>query len=165
MRILGLDPSLTSTGWALIENGKLIRCGTIKTKAKDGDFITRLRIINYRLISEAITGAFADFAAIEDVFVNRRNIKTSIQLAKLHGSMLSTIQSSGIYNKIKIYDNRFIKQTITDYGNASKEQVMKMVKIMAGYTGKSDDIADAIAVALTCEREIREKTMMRGDNK
>jgi crossover junction endodeoxyribonuclease RuvC len=158
MRILGLDPSLTCTGWAIIEDGKVIKSGTIKTSKKDGSFIERINILRYRLIKEAITGSCCNHAAIEDVFVNRRNIKTSIQLAKLHGAMILIVFSSGIpINNIEVYDNRVVKQTITRNGNATKEQVLKMVQLQSGYKGKQLDESDAIAVALTCERKIQSK--------
>lgn len=157
MRTLGIDPSLSSTGWAIVEDGKVIDCGTIKTKAKDG-FVRRLRTIKRELTDKAIHGAFCNYAAIEDVFVNYRNIKTSIQLAKVHGIIISTLQDGGFDDDvIKIYPPSFVKQTITGNGNASKEQVIKMVQIIAGYKGNQSDEADASAVALTCEREIEGK--------
>lgn len=33
--ILGIDPGLASTGWALVANGKLLASGTVKTNPKD----------------------------------------------------------------------------------------------------------------------------------
>jgi len=170
MRILGIDPSLSSTGWAIIENGKVIKSGTIKTSAKDGDFIKRLDKIwlafNF-LLTELCHGKCFNFFAIEDVFINRRNLQVPIQLAKVHGALITTIllkanEAETIAKRIKIYAPRFVKQVITGNGNASKEQVIKMVHLQAGYKGTQLDESDAIAVALTCEREQTNGLIRRG---
>lgn len=152
MRILGIDPSLSSTGWAIVEDGKVVDYGTIKTKVKDGALEERIVYIADK-IWHICSRRVYEHIAIEDVFVNRRNVNTSIKLAKLQGAIIKGIPCDG--TRIKVYAPAFVKQAVTANGNASKEQVMKMVKIMTGYKGKSDDESDAIAVALTCEREIQ----------
>jgi crossover junction endodeoxyribonuclease RuvC len=154
MRILGLDPSLTCTGWAIVENCIVIHSGTIKTKAKQS-LAQRLKIIQSGILEILDMRQEVDYVAIEDVFVNHRNMKTSIQLAKVHGVIIGAVLSIYIDEVIKVYAPRFVKQVVTGNGNASKEQVLKMVKLQSGYKGNQLDESDAIAVALTCEREIK----------
>lgn len=161
MRILGLDPSLSSTGWSIIDGNKVIGAGTFKTKPKHS-FLTRLSYIGSffggfcgSLNSEG--GYQVDCVAVEDVFVNRRNMMTSIKLAKVQGVIIDELFKGFAPELIKIYAPSFVKETVTGSGKADKEQVMKMVKIMTDYKGKSDDESDAIAVALTCERDIQYK--------
>jgi crossover junction endodeoxyribonuclease RuvC len=155
MKILGIDPSLSSTGWAIIEDEKLDWFSSIKTKPKTG-FIKRLESIRCEFKHLIRHSQFKniDYFALEDVFVNRRNMKTPIQLAKVHGIILATILSQWHPSQIKVYTPSFVKQVVTGSGRADKEQVMKMVKLQTDYKGNSDDEADAIAVALTCHRDI-----------
>jgi crossover junction endodeoxyribonuclease RuvC len=160
MRILGIDPSLTCTGWATIENETIITSSTIKTKSKD-DFLYRLHCISsfFKGFCEGMKeiDPYIDYFAIEDVFVNSKNLQTPIKLAKLHGTIVNEIMRAGFENKIKVYAPKFVKQTVTGNGSATKLQVLKMVKLITGYKGKSEDEADAIAVALTCLRDIEYK--------
>jgi crossover junction endodeoxyribonuclease RuvC len=158
MKILGLDPSLSSFGYALVEGKKVITRGTIKTKVKDGSFEDRCEIIDDRLSNIFLAHTF-DMVAIEDVFINRRNYMTSIKLAKVHGIALTNCFRHVVPRKV--YAPSEVKESITGSGRADKEQVMKMVKIMTDYRGNSDDESDAIAVALTCERDINVITKRR----
>lgn len=160
MKILGIDPSLSCTGWSIIEDGKLIECGTIKTKLdkkidKNEAFVKRLYEISVNItrILQSVNGKGIDYVAIEDCFLGR-NVKTLMKLAKVHGIILGAVLERFATERIKVYEPSVIKSAITGIGNASKEQVMKMVKLITKYRGNSDDESDAIAVALTCERDI-----------
>lgn len=156
MRTLGIDPSLSCTGWAVIEDGKVINSGTIKTDAKQ-TFLQRLEYINSQ-VSDVIDRAYIELdvttIAIEDVFVNRKNLQVVIKLAKVQGIIIGAVSKYILPDMIHIYSPAFVKQTITNNGNATKEQVLRMVKIQSGYKGKQLDESDAIAVALTCERDM-----------
>ena len=70
MRILGLDPSLSSTGWGVIEveNNRLryVADGFIKTDPKQPIY-TRLALI-HRTLNEVIETYHPEEAAIEQVF-------------------------------------------------------------------------------------------------
>lgn len=69
MRILGLDTSTTSTGYAVLDNGKLISYGTIKTPTK-ADLLDRIIYIEEK-IKQIIKAKEVEFIVIEDLAVTR----------------------------------------------------------------------------------------------
>ena len=85
--------------------------------------------------------------AVEDLFFFK-NLKTAIKVGQARGVILLT----AVQNKIPVdeFTPLQVKQSITGYGRAEKEQMQKMVPLILGIKGKikSDDAADALAVAL-----------------
>ncbi len=69
MKILGLDTSTTSTGYAVLDNEKLISCGTIKTPKK-ADLLDKIIYIEEH-IKQIIKAKEVDFIVIEDLAVTR----------------------------------------------------------------------------------------------
>ena len=77
-----------------------------------------------------------------------KNVKTGIAVAHARGvTLLTAIKECG---KIFEYTPLQIKQALTGYGRADKNQIQQMVKTMLRLKGipKPDDAADALAVAL-----------------
>jgi crossover junction endodeoxyribonuclease RuvC len=157
MRTLGLDPSFTGFGWAIIDDEKLVTCGTIKTTPKTGEFLDRIKFIK-KEVTEIIELYKPEYVAVEDVYVNMgkiRNMKTTIMLAKLHGAVIDILVDFFSTRNIRVYNNATIKKAICGHGAATKKQVIDMATLQIGYKGKSDDEADAAAAALGCEREVK----------
>lgn len=69
MKILGLDTSTKSTGYAVLDNEKLISCGTIKTPKK-ADLLDKIIYIEEH-IKQIIKAKEVDFIVIEDLAVTR----------------------------------------------------------------------------------------------
>lgn len=69
MKILGLDTSTTSTGYAVLDNEKLISCGTIKTPKK-ADLLDKIIYIEEH-VKQIIKAKEVDFIVIEDLAVTR----------------------------------------------------------------------------------------------
>ena len=96
MRILGLDPSLSSTGWGIVEveNNRLryVADGFIKTDTKL-ELPARLAIIHQKL-GEVIETYKPDEAAIEQVFLNE-NPASTIKLGMARGVV---ILAPALYN-------------------------------------------------------------------
>jgi crossover junction endodeoxyribonuclease RuvC len=154
MRILGIDPSLSSTGWAIVEGKHVVASGTIKTSPKN-DFLVRLNMIDNTINNLFLSREYPNLVAIEDIFVYKgKSLQTPIKIAKVHGVIISRVLSFMTTDGIKIYAPTVVKQVVTGSGRADKDQVMKMVKLQTDYKGKSNDEADAIATALTCMREL-----------
>jgi crossover junction endodeoxyribonuclease RuvC len=89
-----------------------------------------------------------DEIALEELFFNN-NQKTAINVAQARGVILLTcVKECG---RLYEYTPLQIKQAITGYGRADKNQIQQMVKTLLGLKGipKPDDAADALAVALT----------------
>ena len=145
MRILGIDPGYGKLGWSVIEkNQQLVDFGVIETDS-DLTISERLYIIHTKLI-DIIRLHQPDCAAIEKLFfVN--NITTGIDVAKTIGAVILTLRLHNIsYSE---YAPSQIKQAITGYGRADKEQMKFMIKSIFKLKElpSPDDAADALAIA------------------
>lgn len=149
MRILGIDPGLAIVGYGVIEingnNFKPIDYGCILTD-KDMDFPNRLKYI-YQSMNQIIEKYKPDEAAIEELFFNK-NVKTAIDVGHARGVEVLSIINNGL--RIFEYTPLQIKQAVSGYGRADKQQVQEMVKMLLSLKTKPkpDDAADALAVAL-----------------
>lgn len=149
MRILGLDPSLSSTGWGIVEvNGnrlQYIADGFIPTNTKQ-PIEERLNTI-FRTLCEVIKTYNPEEAAIEKTFLNS-NPETSLKLSMARGVV---ILAAG-YHKIPLFEfepNK-VKKALVGVGRAEKTQVETMVKILLpGCSPKNNDSSDALAMAIT----------------
>ena len=149
MRIIGIDPGLASTGWAIIKKSSqptLIDYGCFKTKS-GVDLSTRLQSIHKK--TQKIIKKFSPKAmAIEGLFF-AQNITSAIKVAQAQGVIkLAGKQAAlGVFE----YSPLNIKMAITGYGKADKTQVEFMVKqLLHLKTGiKPNHAADAVAVGLT----------------
>lgn len=149
MRILGLDPSISSTGWGIIdvEGNRLsyVADGFIPTSAKQ-PLSKRLHTIYEEL--QKITNLYKpDEAAIEITFLNT-NAETSLKLSMARGVvyLIPSINNIPLYE----YEPNKIKKSLTGVGKADKSQVEAMVKILLpGCQPKNNDSSDALAIAIT----------------
>ncbi|MFN2223902.1 MAG: crossover junction endodeoxyribonuclease RuvC [Chloroflexota bacterium] len=161
MRILGIDPGTATVGYGLIEetDGQLavVTYGAIVTRPKDGDTARRLQII-YQQLNELIATFEPDVAAVEELFFGR-NITTAISVGQARGVLLLALANAGI--PIAEYSPPKIKESVSGYGNASKQQVQFMVQNMLDLEEmpKPDDAADGLAVALTHYQHYRHEML------
>lgn len=160
VRILGLDPSLSSTGWGVIEteNNRLryVADGFIPTDAKM-PIAERLVIIN-KALCEVIELYRPDEAAIEQVFLNSNAVST-IKLGMARGVVIMVPAMFGV--SVTEYEPNKIKKAVVGVGKAEKTQVETMVRILLpGCQPKNNDSSDALAVAI-CHNSFR-KTRLVG---
>ncbi|PJB17051.1 crossover junction endodeoxyribonuclease RuvC [Candidatus Falkowbacteria bacterium CG_4_9_14_3_um_filter_38_19] len=147
--ILGIDPGIADTGYGVIENnaGKLVCLdyGTIKTSAKL-ELAERLEIISDEL-TKIIKKYHPELLAVEQLFFCK-NVKTALIVGQARGVIIFTAKK----NKIKLaeYTPLQVKQAVSTYGQASKLQVQKMVKLLLNLKELPcpDDAADALAIAI-----------------
>lgn len=148
MIILGLDPSLTSTGWGIIraEGSRIshIANGQIKTNAKMA-LPDRLAYID-TVLAAVIADHSPTIAAVEEVFVND-NPQSTLKLAHARGVILLGCARGGIV--VTEYAARLVKKAIVGTGAASKDQVQAMLRVLLpGAKVAGSDAADALAVAI-----------------
>lgn len=148
MIILGLDPSLTSTGWGVIraEGSRIshVANGQIKTDAKT-PMAERLAYID-TVLAAVIADHGPQVAAIEEVFVNE-NPKSTLKLAHARGVSMLGCARGGI--SVTEYSTRLVKKAVVGTGAASKEQVQAMLRVLLPAAKVSGpDAADALAVAI-----------------
>ena len=149
--VLGLDPGTAITGYGLVrkeEGGQLIAVeyGTIRTPTGLSD-AERLVILNQQM-KDIILLHQPDGSAVEKIFF-QKNIKTAITVSQARGIVLLSLAEAGI--PIGEYTPNEVKQAVTGYGSADKQQVQEMVRVILNLEvrPKPDDAADALAVAIT----------------
>lgn len=156
MIILGIDPGTAITGYGIIEKKKdvlkEIDYGCIKT-TKDFSTAERLYQINQQL-AKIIQKHKPDKIAVEDIFFFK-NLKTVIKVSQARGVILAQAAKTKI--PVIEFTPLQIKQAVTSYGRADKNQVQQMVKLLLSLKEipKPDDAADALATAICCANSIR----------
>ncbi len=148
MLILGLDPSLSSTGWGVIrsEGARIshIANGQIKTDA-GAPMAARLAAIQSG-IAAVIAEHSPARAAAEEIFVNK-NPQSTLKLAQARGCVLAACGAAGI--AVNEHAARLVKKAVTGTGAAEKQQVAAMIKVLLpGVAVAGSDAADALAVAI-----------------
>lgn len=156
MIILGIDPGTARIGIGIIKKTKSDpeyiwhECIEI---GKETDLSERLEIIHKKL--KTIIKKFKPrHSAVEQLFFFK-NAKTAISVGHARGVILLTLKNAKI--PVSEFTPLQVKQSVTGYGKAEKKQVQKMVQVILKMKElpKSDDAADALAVALCAERCIR----------
>ncbi len=147
--ILGIDPGTTIMGFGLIKvvNKKMefIQLNELILN-KYHDHYQKLRIIFERTI-ELIETYHPDEIAIEAPFFGK-NVQSMLKLGRAQGVAMA----AGLSRQIPIteYEPKKIKMAITGNGNASKEQVAKMLQQLLGLKElpKNLDSTDGLAAAV-----------------
>lgn len=159
MRIIGIDPGMAIVGYCVadveMENNEetfnIVTCGSIQTD-KNKDNPSRLLEIHEDL-KELMDIYKPDIAAIEQLFFFK-NAKTIMPVCESRGVIMMTLEMSGV--KSYEYTPLVIKQTLTGFGRATKDEVKEMVEILLKNQDipKLDDTVDAIAIAICHMRNI-----------
>jgi len=149
MRVLGIDPGTAITGYGMVEETggdlKLLTFGVIRTPAGQ-PLPTRLQLI-YRALIDLAAAWQPETAAVEELFFSS-NVRTAMSVGQARGVALLALANSGL--GVAEYTPSAIKQAVTGYGNADKEQMQEMVRLLLGLAEppRPDDAADALAVAI-----------------
>lgn len=162
MIIMGIDPGIAIVGYSIIQckgnNLKAIDYGCIKTGA-DMILPDRLKKV-YDELSEIIKIYNPEELAIEELFFNK-NAKSVMKVGQARGVQILAGVNQGL--NVYEYTPLQIKQAVTGYGRADKNQVQEMVKILLNLKEKPkpDDVADALAVAICHGSSIKFKESFR----
>lgn len=167
MRVLGIDPSVQSTGFGVIEYSdnsySVLEFGTIRP-SRDLLFLHKINTIKNR-VEEIIRTHKPEEVAIENPFY-AQNIKTAITLGQVRGAILVAVASH--HCPLHEYSALEIKKAVTGYGRADKNQVITMIKVLLDLQGEEmgTDAADALAAAF-CHLNTRmyQKQMNQGRKK
>lgn len=148
MLILGIDPSLSCTGWGIVrsEGARLshVANGQVATDAKTA-IAERLHHLHDAIA--AVIGQYApDRAAVEEVFVNK-NPQSTLKLAQARGVVLAACGRASV--PVAEHAARLVKKAVVGTGGAEKAQVQAMLKVLLpGIAIEGPDAADALAVAI-----------------
>jgi len=150
MITLGIDPGTATTGYGIVRDasdGRLTEIchGVIRTDSKT-PYPLRLKAIHEELTA-IIDQHNPQAIAIEELFFNR-NVSTAMVVGQARGVVILT----GVLADLDVseYTPLQVKEAVTGYGRADKNQVQQMVKTLLGLPEipKPDDAADALAVAI-----------------
>lgn len=147
--VLGIDPGIADTGYGVVRaDGNKLDClayGSIQTKA-GMDLVDRLVILAERL-DEIIKKYQPDRSGIEQLFFCK-NVKTALVVGQARGVALLALRQNGL--PISEFTPLQVKQAVSSYGGASKQQVQRMVKMILNMNEipRPDDAADALAIAI-----------------
>ncbi len=150
MIILGIDPGIATLGYGVVEkdangNCRAVDYGVVVTPKEEG-LPVRLAMLEEG-VGKILDTFQPDEIAMEELFFSK-NITTGIAVAHARGvALLACIKRCG---KLYEYTPMQIKQALTGYGRADKQQIQQVVTSLLHLktTPKPDDAADALAIAL-----------------
>lgn len=151
-KVIGLDLSLTGTGWFVIDNDK-VEYGQLKTTPKKfPNIIERVEYIANFIVNKIKEHNGVDLVIMEDYFVGQ-NCQTVIQLAVLGTIVRYILLENGI-GFLAVMPTQ-IKKFETGSGNAHKDNMLKSVYKNHGFDIESNNTADACATAYLGEAYLR----------
>jgi crossover junction endodeoxyribonuclease RuvC len=147
--VLGVDPGLTRCGYGAVVGGpsglEAVAAGVVTTD-RAADAPARLAELQH-----GVRGLLADLApevvAIERTFF-QANVRTAMAVGQASGVALAEAAAAGC--DVAQYTPNEVKQAVTGWGAAPKEQVARMVQSLLGMAERPcpADAADALALAL-----------------
>ena len=147
--ILGIDPGTVVLGYGLIEitgnSLRLLEMDILKP-GKIEDPYRKLELI-YNTVSGLIIKYKPDVFAIEAPFFGK-NVQSMLKLGRAQGVAIAAAMRYGL--DVTEYSPKKVKQSVTGNGNASKEQVLKMLQRLLKFEEdpRYFDASDALAVAV-----------------
>ena len=160
VRILGLDPGLRRTGWGLVisEGNRLSHVASgIVTSSDKEPLPIRLRQL-YDGLSEQLRALAPDEVAVEETFVNE-NAQSTLKLGHARAVSLLVPALAGL--PVAEYAANLVKKTVVGTGHADKKQIQAMVRVLLPKSDpKSDDAADALAIAVTHAHHRRARALL-----
>lgn len=159
VRILGIDPGLNTTGYAVISDldgrPKLVEAGVVKSaeRRSTADMAPRLKAI-YDGVIEVIDQFGVTEMAVEQLYAHYDHPRTAILMAHARGAIFLAGGQRDL--KVTSYAATQIKKAVTGSGRAGKEQMQLAMLREFGLAKMPEphDVADAMAIAL-CHYHLR----------
>ena len=148
MKLIGIDPGLTATGWGVVvaTDNRLRHVGDGVVRSDPSHALSERLHELYTGLAAVIEDHRPDVAAVEETFVNR-NPASALKLGQARGALLLTAALFGL--PVYEYAANAIKKAVVGVGHADKQQVRVMVgMLLPGSERASSDAADALAVAI-----------------
>jgi crossover junction endodeoxyribonuclease RuvC len=164
-RILGIDPGLNLTGYAVLEAGergpRVLEAGVVRgdegrTKA---EMAVRLKNL-YDGIVEVLEQYHPGVMVVEQLYAHYDHPRTAILMAHARGVIFLAGGQRGI--PVISYNATRIKKTVTGSGRAGKAQIQRAVQRELGLAKPPEppDVADALAAAL-CQYYVQKPMTLR----
>ena len=155
MRVLGIDPSMVTMGYGVIEDRDdeiaLVDYGTLTSpiRSSTGERLSYL----YDKLQEVVSRHQPNAVAVEQPFVSK-NAKSALAIGRAQAIAILAAANQGI--PTYEYTPAQVKQRVANYGASSKEQIQEMVRLQLGLSQvpEPSDAADALAVAICHLHEV-----------
>lgn len=147
MRVMGIDPGSTITGYGVVEarGAELHHIDSGAIRVPRTDTCARLAFIAEK-IRDAIRRNQPDSVAVEKVFI-ARNARSALTLGQARGAAL--VACGELCESVQEYSALEIKQAVVGRGRADKVQVQHMVRVLLALRETPQaDTADALACAI-----------------
>jgi crossover junction endodeoxyribonuclease RuvC len=149
MRVFGIDPGSTATGYAVVDRSagkfRLIAAGVIRTKSGH-PVPERLATIHAGLAVQLAEHP-VDCVSIESIF-RHRSSESALRLGQARGVALLAAAQAGL--EVHEYNAMTVKKTVGGHGRAGKPEVARVVARLIGSDKKlASDASDAAAIAIT----------------
>ena len=155
MKILGVDPGLRTSGYAVIapheRDVQVIDAGTITADEKL-PLAERLAQI-FAEIESLLDEHQPAVMAVEELYAHYKHPRTAILMGHARGMFLLAATRRDI--SVKGYSATRVKKSVTGSGRASKEQIQLavMTQLNLAKLPSPTDVADALAIAMCCWNE------------
>jgi crossover junction endodeoxyribonuclease RuvC len=149
-RIVGVDPGLNITGYAVVERriGRLllVEAGMIRGRSR-GDLAARLLEI-HEGITDVIASLKPQVLAIEELYSHYERPRTAILMGHARGVICLAATQAGI--PVRSYSSTQVKRMLTGNGRAPKSQMQQAIchQFALAAPPEPPDVADAMAIAL-----------------
>lgn len=150
-RVLGIDPGLNVTGYAVVDPGaraaRIIEAGVIRPGSASIELGQRLDVL-YQGVLEVLDAFPPTALALEQVHSHWKHPRTAILMSHARGVIVLAAAQRAV--PVVGYAATRIKKTLTGSGKAPKEQMQHAIRAELGLDRLPEphDVADACAVAL-----------------
>jgi crossover junction endodeoxyribonuclease RuvC len=162
VRVVGIDPGLVRTGWAVVEPAEVkapsariavVGLGLISPPAGEG--LPRRLAEGAHALREVLATYQPTAAALEEVFTAPRHPRSALLMAHMRGVICLVLEEAGI--PVLPLTATTVKQRLTGSGHASKSQIQRMVLRLSGLVpprGLRWDESDALALAIAAVSQL-----------
>jgi crossover junction endodeoxyribonuclease RuvC len=152
MRVLGVDPGLAATGYALleIEQGRARVCCADEIHTEASLSLPARVAAVYETLCEVLAQWRPELVALEGLYSDYKFPRTAILMGHVRGAICLASEQRGA--RLEELSATEVKRALTGSGRASKAQVMRAVAhhLTLGGPPTSEHIADALALAFVC---------------
>lgn len=156
MIVCGIDPGLGVTGYAVLrvtgETPSILDAGVLATTTSAGmaDRLTQLA----EEFEDVMTQWKPTTVGLESLYSHYKHPRTAIQMGHARGVIMMTASRLGA--EVQSFSATHIKRYLTGNGRAGKSQVQRAIQAVFGLAQppEPNDVADAIAAAYCCAREV-----------
>ena len=150
MRVLGVDPGLETTGYALVDTAggqmRIVEAGVVRSTARE--VLPRRLAALHDGIAEVLEQHHPDALVLEELYAHYGHPTTAILMGHARGVICLAAEHAKV--PVIGYLPTRIKKAITGHGHATKLQMQRMVQRLLSLRAVPEppDVADALALAL-----------------